>query len=144
MTKMRVLLILGVLLVGGAYMAGFWPERQRLSAARSEMQALEERASATEARVRLGEVLGQLLSLVDAVDEQNYGDAAKRASAYFDRVQAEAGKATSPAVRAVLEGVEDTRDSVITGLAKAEPAVREMLREQQRALRRALNYDVGE
>jgi hypothetical protein len=141
---MRLLLLGGVLLVGGAYMAGFWPERQRLTAARSEMQALEQRASASEARVRLGEVLGQLLSLVDAVDQQNYGDAAKRASLYFDRVQAEASKATSPAVRAVLEGVEDTRDTVITGLAKAEPTVRDILRKQQLAIRRALDYDVGE
>ena len=144
MTKLRVSLVLGVLLIAGAYLAGFWPERQRLAAARSEMQALEQRASASEARVRLGEVLGQLLSLADAVDNQNYGDAAKRASAYFDRVQSEAGKATSPAVRAVLEGIESTRDSVIAGLAKAEPAVRDILRQQELAIRRALDYDVGE
>jgi hypothetical protein len=144
MTKTRVLLVLGALLIGGAYLAGFWPERQRLSAVRAEAQALQQKVSESEARVRLGEVLGQLLSVSDAVDAQNYGDAAARASAYFDRVAAEAQAATSPAVRAVLEGVRQTRDAVTAGLARAEPAVRETLRQQQLAIRRALGYDVAE
>jgi hypothetical protein len=144
MTKARVLLVLGVLLIGGAYFAGYWPERRRLSAARTEVEALQEKVSQSEERVRLGEVLGQLLSVSDAVEAQNFGDAATRASSYFDRVAAEAAAATDPAVRAVLESVQKTRDSVTAALARAEPAVRTTLREQQLAIRRALGYDAAE
>jgi FtsZ-interacting cell division protein ZipA len=144
MTKTRVLLIVGAILIGAAYLAGFWPERRRLTAARTEVQTLQERVSESDARVRLGEILGQLLTVSDALDAQNYGDAAARASAYFDRVAAEAQVATSPAVRAVLEGVQQTRDAVTAGLARAEPAVRETLRQQQIAIRRALGYEVTE
>jgi hypothetical protein len=144
MTKMRVLLVLGAVLIGGAYLAGFWPERQRLAAARAEIQALQQRVAASEARVRLGEVLGHLLAVADAIDAQNYGDAAARASAYFERVTAEAQTATDPAVQAVLEGARQTRDTVTAALARAEPTVRETLRQQQLAIRRALGYDVAE
>lgn len=144
MTKTRVLLVLGVVLIGGAYLAGFWPERQRLAAARAEAQALQQRVAESEARVRLAEVLGTLLAVSDSVDAQNYGDAAARASAYFDRVTAEAQAATDPATRAVLEGARQTRDTVTAALARAEPTVRETLRQQQLAIRRALGYDVQE
>jgi hypothetical protein len=144
MTKMRVLLLVGVALIGGAYLAGFWPERQRLIAARAEIQALEQRIADAAARVRLAAVLGGLLAVADAVDAPNYGDAAARASAYFDRVAAEAQAATDPAVRAVLEAARQTRDTVTAALARAEPTAREALRQQQVAIRRALGYDVPE
>jgi hypothetical protein len=144
MTKVRILLLLGVALIGGAYLAGFWPERQRLTAARAEIQALERRIAESEARVRLAEVLGSLLAVSDMLDAQNYGDAANRASAYFDRVNAEAQAATDPAVRAALEGARQTRDTVTAALARAEPTVREALRQQELAIRRALGYDVPE
>jgi hypothetical protein len=144
MKKMVALLLLATVLIGGAYFSGFWPEHQRLTEAQARVQTLEQRLAETEARIRLGEILGQLLALSDAVAAQNFGDASGKASSYFDRVAIEAQAAGNPNVRAVLEEIRDTRDTVTAGLARAEPAVMDTLRHQQLALRRALGYDVSE
>jgi hypothetical protein len=144
MKKFGLLIFVGVVLVGAAYLAGLWPARQRLNEAQSEVQSLEQQVAETEAQVRLGEVLGELLSLTDSVDQQNYGAASSKASQYFDRVAAEARATTAPAIRAVLEKVQQTRDIVTAALARAEPTVRQVLREQQLAIREALGYDVSE
>ena len=145
MTKTRVLVLVGIVLAGVAYLAGFWPERQRLTQTRARLQGIEQQLAESEARVRLGEVLGQLLAVSDAVTAQNYGSAAAQASAYFDRVAGEArAAATNPAAQSMLESVQQTRDAVTAALARGEPAITETLRQQQIALRRALGYPVPE
>ena len=140
MTKSRVVLVAGIVLIAGAYVLGMWPERQRFTEAQTQLEAARLQLSGAEARVRLGEILGQLLTLSDAVGSLNYGDAATQASAYFDRVTAEARLADSPDTRQVLERIQQTRDLVTAALARAEPAILDTLREQQVALRRALGY----
>jgi hypothetical protein len=137
-----LLLVTGIVVVAGAYFAGIWPERQRVREAELQVRALQHELSQAEARARLGQILGQLLRVAEAVEEHNYGDAAAEASAYFDRVAMELQAADRPDVKEVLEEIRLTRDLITTGLAKTEAStVLETLRRQQAELRRALGYN---
>jgi hypothetical protein len=137
MKRFLVLLVVG--LVGAAYAAGYWPERQRRVALESQMRAIEERLAEAEARVRLGGLLARLLTLMDVVGEKNYGQGLGLSSAFFDEVRAEAGR-TPPPFRDLLEGVIKRRDAVTASLTQADPAVLGTLREVQGELRRALGF----
>ena len=126
-----------------AYVAGFWPEQRRLVDAQSQVRALEARLASAEDRVRLGEILGQLLRLSDAVDARNYGEAATLSSAFFDEVRAEAFRNGQPEAKDVLNGILGTRDQVTTAIARTDPGLSDTLKDQQQRLRRALGYPVA-
>ncbi len=141
MTWTRVVIAGAVVAIAAAYFAGFWPERQRVNDAEARVQALEGRAEAAEANVRLAQILGQLLRVQDALEARNFGDAALQASLYFDRVGEEIPRAVEP-VAQTLTGIQRTRDLVTAALARTEPGVADVLKEQQVALRRALGYSL--
>ncbi|MGE0705923.1 MAG: hypothetical protein AB7F99_03970 [Vicinamibacterales bacterium] len=142
MTKTRAWLLIGIVLIASAYMAGFWPERQRAREARDEVTLLQGRIAELEARGRLAEILGLLLRLSDSVVARNYGDASDQATAYFDRVSGEISASTQADVQTVLQSIHQSRDRVVAALARTEPMIIETLREQEHALRRALSYPV--
>lgn len=141
MNLKRVLFIVVVVLIAGAYAAGYWPEHARSTQAEAQVAALQAKLDAADARVRVGEVLGHLLRLSDAVDARNYGEATTLSSTYFDRVRTEASRPHADDVKRVLEGIQQNRDQVTTALARSEPSI-PVLREQELALRRALGYPV--
>lgn len=146
MSRKRIAAIaafVAIVLVGGAFLAGYLPERRRRTAAEQESSALREQLTAAAARVRLGQLLGQALAVRDAVVRQNYGRAQELASTLFDSVRREAA-ATLDEYRPVLDDVLSRRDSVIASLAKAEPGVLEPLRMMEVRMRRALGYPVPE
>ena len=132
-----------VVVVALAYLAGFWPQHRRLTDAQAQNLALEGRLAAAEGRVRLAEVLGQLLRLSDAIADKNYGEAATLSSSLFDAVRVEASRAERPDVRGTLEGILNTRDRVTTAIAGTDPSLATVLKEQERTLRRALGYPVS-
>jgi hypothetical protein len=136
-----------VLLVAGAFLAGWWPQRERHARAEAESaecrrQLAEARTALgqAEARARLGRLFGRFLALEDAVASGNYGEARALSSPFFDLVRDEAAKTTDAAVRASLDAVLARRDTVTAGLARAEASVRDVLVPIGRDLRRALGY----
>lgn len=138
----RAIVIAVVVVVGLAFVAGFWPQHRQLSDVRGQLQETQARLTAAEARIRLGELLGRLLALSDAVAAKNYGQAATLSSSFFDAVRTEASRATQPEVAATLRGILDARDRVTTAIAGTDAALTGVLKEQERALRRALGYPV--
>ena len=56
MSKILKFLLLVVVLLAAAYVAGFWPQRERVSALQAENASLQQRVEAAEARVRAGAV----------------------------------------------------------------------------------------
>jgi len=139
----RLLAIVIVVVVALAYLAGFWPQHRRLTDAQAQNLALEGRLAAAEDRVRLAEVLGQLLRLSDAVAVKNYGEAATLSSSFFDSVRVEASRADQPAVKEALEGILRARDQVTTAIAGTDPSLSTSLKEHERALRQVLGYSVS-
>jgi hypothetical protein len=145
----KVLAVIVVFLVAGAFLAGYWPQQQRLVQARTEADELRRQLSGTrselaasEARARLGRVFGQFLALHDAVAVGNFGEARTLSSSFFDLVREEASKTTDATARTALDAILLRRDTVTAGLARGEGSVQEVLVPIERELRRALGYHV--
>jgi hypothetical protein len=141
--------VLVVLLVGGAFVAGYWPQRQRLARALAEADELRRRLdegrsllAAAEAKARLGRLFGQYLALHDAVVASNFGEAQRLSSPFFDAVRDELSRGPDPATRTALDAVLMRRDTLTAGIARGEGSVREVLVPIERELRRALGYPV--
>ena len=118
----RLLAIAVLVVVALAYLAGFWPQHRRLTDAQAQIRTLEGRLAAPEGRVRLAEVMGQLLRLSDAVTVRNYGEAATLSSSFFDSVRLEASRTDEPDVKDDLEGILKTRDQITTAIANVRYA----------------------
>lgn len=56
-----------VLVVGLAFVAGYWPEHRRRVALEVDAESLRERLADSEARVRVGRLLGEALNIREAV-----------------------------------------------------------------------------
>jgi hypothetical protein len=141
----------GLVLValGGAFLAGYWPQRaalartnEQLAEARRLQADAESRAAAADAQLRLARIFGQLLALQDAVATGNYGEAQAVSSRLFDRVRELAAAAEDATARAALESVLARRDTVTAGLARREGSVQDVLLPIERELREALGYPV--
>ena len=129
-----------VVVVTLVYLAGAWPARRQLTDAQRANSALQGRLASAEGRIRLGELLGRLLNLSDAIDARNFGAAARLSSSFFDAVREETPRADQASVRQALDAILQTRDRVTTAIAQADPALPALLTEQERTLRRTLGY----
>jgi hypothetical protein len=145
----KAMAVLVVLLIGGAFVAGYWPQRQQLLQAQAEANELRRQLAesrsqlaAAEAKARLGRLFGQYLALRDAVASGNFGEAQSVSSPFFDAVRDEVAKGPDPTTRTALDAVLTRRDTVTAGLARGEGSVRESLVPIERELRRALGYPV--
>lgn len=140
MKKVFVLLVVAAVLLMAAYVAGYWPQRGRLGALEGEKAQLQKRVDAAEAKVRAGELLGELLTLKETVQEMNYGQARGLSSPFFDHVRAESAQTADPGLKQALDGIQQYRDAVTVGLTQGDPAALNHLREAERRLRAALGY----
>ena len=129
-----------IVLIGGAFLAGYLPEQRLRVAAEQQSLALQEQLAAAEARVRMGRLLGQALAVREVVIRQNYGLAQELASPFFDNVRSEAAATPLNEFRSVLTEVLSRRDAITTSLAKADPATVEAVHAIEVRMRRALGY----
>lgn len=143
MKKAATIAIAVLVVVALAYFAGYWPQHQQMTDAQAQLQEAQNRLAAAEGRIRLGEVLGQLLRLSDAVAAKNYGEAATLSSSFFDSVRIEVSRADRPDAIATLQAILQSRDQVTTAIAGTDPSLSTVLKEQERSLRLALGYPVA-
>jgi hypothetical protein len=143
----KVIAVVIVLLLAGAFLAGYWPQRQALDVARVEaaearrqLSQVSAQLAAAEAKARLGLLFGRYLALEDAVVSADFGTAQALSTAFFDQVREEATRTSDARVRTALDAVLMRRDAVTAGLARGEISVRETLGPIGRELRRALGY----
>ena len=140
MGKILKFLLVVVILVGAAYVAGSWPQRERISTLQAENVTLKHRAEAAEARVGAGMLLGELLTLTEVVQDMNYGQARNMSSPFFEHVRAESGHTTDPGLKQAMEAILALRDPVTVALTQGDAAALGHLRESERRLRQALGY----
>lgn len=140
MRKIFTLMVVAAVLLLAAYVAGYWPQRERMSALETEKASLQQRADAAEGKVRAGQLLGELLALKETVQEMNYGQARGLSSPFFEHVRAEAGRTTDGGIKQALESIQTLRDPVTIALTQGDPAALSHLREAERRLRVALGY----
>jgi hypothetical protein len=108
----RWLALIVVILIGGAYLGGWLPERSR------RVQA-EARAAGLERQLRLAQIEIRLLSLVAAVEARNFGIAASEATRFYDAVGREA-ETVAPARRGAVERLLAQRENLTGALAQPE------------------------
>jgi hypothetical protein len=140
MLSKRTAVIAIIVLIGGAFLAGYLPQQRFRTAAEQESLALRKGLEAAEARVRLGRLLGQVLAIEEVVVRQNYGQAQKLSSTFFDEVRAEAAATPRDEFRSVLQDVLSQRDSVTASLTRADSGVRDVLQTIEVQIRRVLDY----
>jgi hypothetical protein len=138
----RYLVVLVIVLVAGAWVAGFAPEYSARHEAEGARDQLQQRLDVADVRLRIGELLGQSLALGDLARDARFGEAQPLSSAFFDAVRAEAQRATDPAFRESLEDVLESRDPVTSALSLGKPEASERIAGIQRRLRRSLGYTV--
>lgn len=136
----KALAVLALAAIVGAYVGGWWPERERRAVAEARAATLERELAAAQSRVRLAVLHGQLLGLIDVVNEKNYGQAKGLSTRFFDDARAEAGRTAEPAYRAALESVLSLRDGATVALTQGDAAALALLRDAEARLRRALGY----
>ena len=140
MSKIFKFILLVVVLLAAAYVAGFWPQRERVSALQAENVTLKQRVEAAEARVRAGVLLGELLALKEVVQEMNYGQARGMSSPFFDHVRTESARTPDAGLKQALSSIDALRDPVTIALTQGDAAALGHLRESERRLRQALGY----
>jgi hypothetical protein len=138
MRKAGIVAAVAVVVVAGAYLAGYLPERRARIAGERELTAIREELLAAQQRVRLNELLGRALMLKEAAQRQNYGQALELSSTFFDAVLAERKRAGDGELDEILA----MRDGVTAALAKADPATVDTLHRVEVRLRQALAYQV--
>ena len=131
----RFVFLLVLILIAGAYLAGYLPEHGRLEEAQRNLQAAEAKLADAQNQVRLYALESRLSRLVDIVGERNYGDAAKLSSDFFDAVRAEISATDKDEVKSTLEAVLGMRDSVTSKLAMGDASVLDQLRQAMSHLR---------
>ncbi len=142
MNLKRVIAAVVVLLIGLAYIGGYWPEHRQRVALEADVAALREQLAESEARVRMGRLLGEVLNIREAVVTLNYGQAQELSSRFFDSVRAEASTTPVAAFTAAFEAVLQTRDQVTAALARGDQATGDSLRRSEVQLREALGYPI--
>jgi hypothetical protein len=135
-----VIAILAAAVIAGAYLTGYLPERRVRIAAEAEVGALQTRLATAEARVQVGELLGQALTVKEVAMRQNYGQALELSSPFFDAVGTEMARSAGSGLGDGLNQVLAMRDGVTAALAKADSNVVETLHGIELRLRRTLGY----
>ena len=140
MSKILKFVVLVVILLAAAYVAGFWPQRERIGALQAETTTLQRRVEAAEERVRAAALLGELLTFKEVVQEMNYGQARAMSSPFFEHVAAESARSTDAGVKQALASILALRDRVTVALTQGDPSALALLRESETRLRQALGY----
>lgn len=139
MRKTAGLIGIAIVVLVVVYFIGYWPARQQRVAAEARVATAESALAAAEQRVRIGELLGQLLTVKDLARRQDYGQALQQSTTFFDRLRTE----TSAAAGALQQGLSEVlaeRDAVTAALAKGDPAVLDAIERSEHRLRRTLGY----
>ena len=136
----RYFVTLMIVLAGLAYLVGYWPERQRRQALEGQVASLQVQLAEAQARVRLGDLLGQLLAAKDAVSAQNYGQAQALSSKFFDAVRSEATRTAPGTFKDALERVAPMRDPVTASLTRGDPQALTLLQDAETQVRNALGF----
>jgi hypothetical protein len=118
--KNRLLLYALVLLA--VFLLGFLPQYINVNRLTQQVAALQWQNRIGTARDLIG------LAFLE-VSNNNFGVASSHASAFFTQLRALIDSAPEPAQREALQQLLSRQDSVISGLAKADPAVRTQLQE---------------
>lgn len=140
----KVILILGMVLLVAAYLGGYWPQRQKVQEAQKNSEQATQQLAAAQTVVHIARLENDLVALVDQTQNQNYGEAQKLSSRFFDDLRAELDRFPNAPYRSTLETIFSRRDAVTAGLTRADAATIGPLRQSLNEIRQLSENLVGQ
>ena len=125
--KKTVIVGFGLLLLG--FLGGFFPQYSRVSKTMQENQELRQQLVATQRSEAVNVFRNRAALLYTEVEMSNFSVASESASKFFTDLRAFANQSAEASFKQNLEDILSARDSIIGGLAKADPAVAAQIRE---------------
>lgn len=104
--------ILVLVLLAGAYLVGYWPQR-----------GLKSQLETAKSAVQVCRLENELMNMLDQIQNQNYGTAQQIAGTFFNDLR---GQIDNPALadsRQNLNAIVGQHDAVIAAMAKADGSV---------------------
>jgi len=135
MPMKKVGLVVVVLLLAGAYVGGYWPQRQKLQEAEKNRAQASQQLASAQTVVHITRLENDLVALVDQTQNQNYGEAQKLSSRFFNDLRAELDRSPNASYRQTLETIFAHRDAVTSGLTRADAATIGPLRQSLNEIR---------
>ncbi len=130
----RLGVIIFLLLLAAAFIAGYWLSHQKLREAQDNLRTVSARLADAESRIRLCKLQNDLIALVRKTAEKNYGEAQAVSTKFFDEVVAEARQTENQKLKSSLESILQSRDAVTAALAKGDSSARDLLLPLEKAL----------
>jgi hypothetical protein len=128
MRKLSSITILLLILVALGYLAGYLSEHRRRADAESNLRWVNAQLADAEERLGICGLENQLLSVLKKVDANNYGDALKLSTEFFDGVSKQMARTQNANFKSALQSVLETRDSVTAALSRNDRAAADLLR----------------
>ncbi len=116
-----IALVAGVLI---AFFAGFVPQYVRAFHLESELSTVRQERQHLVEKERLLQLRGAINQVFVQVTRNNYGLASHGASEFFSNARNLMDQTSDTNLKDTLQKIMDRRDAVISGLSKADPAVR--------------------
>lgn len=139
----RAGVILGILLIVGAFFVGFWPQYQTARKVRGQLKTATTQLSRLEEQVGLSKLQQDLLGIIRQTSDKNYGNAASLSTHFFNEVSQEQERQTQPQVKASLQSILAKRDAVTSHLAKGDPSALGVLNDLENTMSKLLNRSLG-
>ena len=117
----RAGIIIGIVLIGIAYILGFWPQYQKVQHAQSQLLEVTTELDSAHSQVGLFVLQHDLLAVIRQAGQKNYGQASTLSTKFFDAVRDELPRQTDPKVKSALQSILQQRDAVTSALAKGDP-----------------------
>jgi Na+-transporting NADH:ubiquinone oxidoreductase subunit NqrC len=116
----KALFVIVLLLIAGAYLAGYWPQRAHVQQAQqSASQSAQQLASAHEL-AQVMRIENDLLVLERATREQNYGQAQQLSGKFFDDLRQDIDKYPNASYTPTMQSILAQRDAITAGLTRAD------------------------
>lgn len=123
----RAVIITGIILIGIAYVLGFWPQYQKLQLSRQQLDQANAELVGAQVRNGLYRLQHELLAVIRQTNQKNYGQASTLSTKFFDSVRDELPRQADPKVKKALESILGQRDAVTSALAKGDPGAISLL-----------------
>lgn len=134
-----VVLVLLALAFGG----GFWLEHRRMESVQQKLDVASAQLSQEDAAFHLCRLQDQLLTLVEATANRNYGDAAAVSTKFFNELSDDVSHETDSNVKSAMQSILAQRDQVTSELAKGDPAAHELFVQMSSTFHDAIEPALG-
>jgi DNA-binding FadR family transcriptional regulator len=110
-----------------SFVGGYWPQHKKLVEAQENIAQMSAKLSKAESTVHLCQLQGQLVSLIQEAENENYSDASRLSTKFFDALRSELNTTPPSNLKSSLQSALNQRDAVTAALARGDPKAHNLL-----------------